>query len=48
MGYHSDASWFSLVQAGIIEARLGQFTREHPAPVLRGIAQPRAKRLVGA
>ena len=48
MGYRSDSSWFSLVQPTIVESRVARLSPGHPARVLRAIAQPRAKRLVGA
>jgi len=47
MNYHSDASWFS-AQSTIVEGRVARLTPGHPGRVLRGIAQPRAKRYVGA
>lgn len=46
MGYHSETSWFSYTQPTIVEGRVAQLGPTHPARVLRGIAQPRAKRYV--
>jgi len=48
MAYQSGSSWFSLVQPTVVESRVARLSPGHPARVLRGIAQPRAKRLVGA
>lgn len=47
MGYHSDDSWFGSIPSTIVEGRMARLSSEHPARVLRGIAQPRAKRYVG-
>jgi phospholipase C len=47
MGYHSADSWFSSVRPTIVESRIARLGSEHPARVLRGIAQPRAKRYTG-
>lgn len=47
VGYQSGDSWFTSIQPTIVESRLAGLGPAHPASVLRGIAQPRAKRIAG-
>ena len=48
MNYQSGNSWFNLVEPSIVEGRAARLNPSHPASVLRGIAQPRARRFTGS
>ena len=47
LGYRVEDIWSRLITPTIVESRIARLSSEHPANVLRGIAQPRAKRYTG-